>query len=277
MNEETVVAVFDTAEHAAAAVADLTNAGVSAANISQHRQGSTAMGTASTVSGTGEKPGFWASLFGAEPEHVHDTNVYDRSMASGATVVTVKASEAHMDDVMDILERHNPVDIDERAAGYAQTSTTYAAPTAVPTATARSAVDDGVIQLSEESLAVGKRAVNRGTTRVRRYVVETPVSEDVTLRDETVSVVRRPVTDGTAVPATAFTDKVIEMTETKEEVVVGKTARVVEEVAIKKDVSERVETVKDTLRRDEVEITKEPGVTTSATTTPLVDKTKPKI
>ncbi len=276
MTNETIVAVFDTTEHAAAAVADLMNAGVAESNISQHRKGTAATTTTST---SGEKPGFWSSLFGAEPEHGHDTSVYDRSMASGGTVVTVKTSEANMDDVTDILERHNPVDIDERAAGYVETtSTSYAAPTATSTFAAAPAVDDGVIQLSEESLAVGKRAVNRGTTRVRRYVVETPVSEDVTLRDETVSVVRRPVTDGTAVPSTAFTDKVIEMTETDEEVVVGKTARVVEEVVIKKEVSERVETVKDTLRRDEVEIAKEPGVTTSATTTtPLVDKIKSKI
>jgi stress response protein YsnF len=54
---------------------------------------------------------------------------------------------------------------------------------------------DHTIQLAEEALSVGKRAVNRGTTRIRRYVVETPVEEQVTLRTETVSVDRRPVQD----------------------------------------------------------------------------------
>ena len=36
---------------------------------------------------------------------------------------------------------------------------------------------------------------------------------------------------------------------------VGKTARVVEEVAIRKEATERTETVKDTVRREEVEVT----------------------
>ena len=34
-------------------------------------------------------------------------------------------------------------------------------------------------QLAEEQLAVGKRLINRRGTRVRRYVVETPVEENV--------------------------------------------------------------------------------------------------
>lgn len=276
MMSDTIIAVFDTAEHAALAIADLKNSGVPDSAISQHREADTT--TTSTSASTGQKPGFWSNLFGGEPERAHDTSVYDRSMATGGSVVSVQAPANVMDQVVEILERHNPVDIDERAAGYQETTaTSYATPTAVPAATARPTVDDGVVQLSEESLAVGKRAVNRGTTRVRRYVVETPISEDVTLRDETVSVERRKVADGTAIPSTAFTDKVIEMTETDEEVVVSKTARVVEEVVIKKDVSDRVETVRDTVRRDEVEITKEPGVVTSGTTTPLIDKIKSKL
>ena len=60
--------------------------------------------------------------------------------------------------------------------------------------------DDGTVQLSEETLAVGKRAINRGTTRVRRFVVETPIEEQVSLRDETVTIERRPVTESFAPP-----------------------------------------------------------------------------
>ena len=44
------------------------------------------------------------------------------------------------------------------------------------------------------------------------------------------------------------------MTEAGEEAVVGKTARVVEEVVLRKQVSERMETVSDTVRRTEVEV-----------------------
>ena len=117
------------------------------------------------------------------------------------------------------------------------------------------------MQLAEETLAVGKRAVGGATTRVRRFVVETPVQEQVSLRNEAVTLERHPVTDSRPVGTADFTDKVLEMTEMSEQAVVSKTARVVEEVNLRKDVTDRVETVKDTLRRDEVEIEKVPGET----------------
>jgi hypothetical protein len=49
------------------------------------------------------------------------------------------------------------------------------------------------IPVAEERLNVGKREVNQGRVRVRSYVVETPVQEQVNLRQEHVSVERRPV------------------------------------------------------------------------------------
>jgi uncharacterized protein (TIGR02271 family) len=262
MSDETIVAVYDSAEHAALAVRDLEAAGVPSSAISQHAKGGYTTGSSMTTTAPREE-GFWASLFGGESEHAHETSVYDRSLDTGSTVVTVKAPEQHLTQVTDILERHNPIDIDERAATYggSQTTTTRTTDTALTTGTAaKSAADGGTIQLSEETLAVGKRAINRGTTRVRRFVVETPVEEQVSLRDETVSVERRPVTDARPVTNADFTDKVIEMTETAEEAVVSKTARVKEEVVIRKDATERTETVRDTVRREDVEITKEPGV-----------------
>ena len=284
-NDETIVAVFDTAAHAAAAVQDLKTAGIPDANITQHAGGSSAgmpgMTGAATTGEPGQEPGFWASLFGAEPEHGHDTAVYDRSMQGGSTVVTVRGSATHLDQVLDILERHNPIDIDERAAAYGVTQTTGTAGLATGAATASASsrtsgagmtanaasTEPGTIQLSEETLAVGKRAINRGTTRVRRYVVETPVEEQVNLHDERVMVERRPVTDGRAVGGDSFGDKTIEVTETAEEAVVSKTAHVKEEVVVRKEAADRTETVRDTVRREDVEITKEPGTATTGSGT----------
>ena len=79
------------------------------------------------------------------------------------------------------------------------------------------------------------------------------------MRSESVSVERRPVTDSRPVTDANFTDKVVEMTETDEEAVVAKTARVKEELVIHKDTDERVETVRDTVRREEAEVTKDAG------------------
>ncbi len=297
---ETIVAVFDTAEHAAAAVQDLKTAGVPDTHITQHAGGTAATSgvTGATTSGEPrQEQGFWASLFGAEPEYGHDTAVYDRSLQGGSTVVTVRGSGSHLDQVLDILERHNPIDIDERAASYgvsqtsgtgamagtgtaaatgysgstAGSSTTTTGSTASTGSTAgytgATAGEPGTIQLSEETLAVGKRAINRGTTRVRRYVVETPVEEQVNLHEERVTVERRPVTDGRPVTGDSFGDKTIEVTETAEEAVVSKTARVKEEVVVRKEATDRTETVRDTVRREDVEITKEPGTATSGSQT----------
>jgi uncharacterized protein (TIGR02271 family) len=269
MTNETIVAVYDTAAHAAAALHDLENAGVPSGAITQHATNGLTSELAMPAART-RKPGFWASLFGGEPDREYDTTVYDRSLESGSTVVTVKVPEQYLTKVMDILELHNPIDIDERAASYdtnqmAKTTRAMDAQLATNTPVGRSK-DDQTIQLAEETLAVGKRAINRGTTRIRRYVVETPVEEQVSLRDETVVIERRPVMDSRPVTDANFTDKVVEMKEIEEEAVVSKTARIKEELVIHKDTNERTETVRDTVRREDAEITKESDVDNSATT-----------
>jgi uncharacterized protein (TIGR02271 family) len=281
MNDETIVAVYDTPAHAELAIQDIIAAGVPESAISRHVGTVSGTTTTTTVEPVREQ-GFWASLFGGEPDS--DTAVYDRSLQSGSTVVTVKAPEGHINRVMEILESHHPVDIDERATGYGLTQTTAVrepvAPTMPLAGTTAPATTSGAetIQLAEESLAVGKRAVNHGGTRIRRYVVETPVEESVSLHSEKVTLDRRPVTDGRPVADADFTDKTIEMTESTEEAVVSKTARVVEEVALRKEATDRVETVRDTVRKEEVEIEQIPAETstTRSGTNPL-DTRAPKI
>lgn len=251
MTETTVVAVYETAAAATAAVAELEAAKVPSGAISRHAK-TDAMPHAARAetSAPGQDKGFWSSLFDIGSDH--DTTVYDRSVEAGATVVTVKVPEQHLDQVSAILERHDPLDLDERGAGYAS---------AAETTTERTTAEDSSIALAEERLSVGKRAVSGGTTRIRRYVVETPVEEQIALRSEKVTLERRPVSDGRPVGTADFTDRMVEMTETSEEAVVAKTARVTEEVRLRKDASDRVETVKDTVRRDEVEIEQVPAST----------------
>lgn len=142
-----------------------------------------------------------------------------------------------------------------------------AAATASP---ARMADDDQTLQVVEERLNVGKRAINRGKVRIHSYAVETPVTESVSLRDETVTVDRRPV-DRAVTPgelgASAFGERVIEAEEIDEEAVVGKTARVVEEVSIGKTATDRVQTINDTVRSTKVEVDDGRAVGAAATLT----------
>ena len=259
MNGQTLVAVYDTAAHADAAVRDLKAANVPADAISQHAKNGSMSGTATAP--RAREQGFWARLFG-EPDE--DTTVYDRSIDSGATVVTVRAAGDHVDRVTTILEKHNPVDLDERAARFSSTDTTTTRTTTAPATAARGTSaarngDDSTMQLAEEQLSVGKRAVGGGTTRIRRFTVSTPVEKQVSLRSEKVTLDRRPVTDGRPIADGNFADKTIEMTETNEEAVVSKTARVKEEVSLRKEASDRTETVKDNVRRDEVDVEQIPG------------------
>ena len=114
--------------------------------------------------------------------------------------------------------------------------------------------DEEVIPLTEEQLRVGKRDVSHGRVRVRSYTVETPVQQQVNLRDEHVTVERRPVDRPVAGDENLFRERTIEAEERAEEAVVDKQARVKEELVIKKDVGQRSETVSDTVRRTEVEV-----------------------
>ena len=299
MSEETIVAVFDSAAHADAAIADLKAARVPDSAISRHAEdgsGSTGTMTSGTTAAPAREQGFWSSLFGGASS---DEPVYDRSLATGGSVVVVKAPMNEADAIVTILERHHPIDLDERAGSYGvgaqptsgmatsgmatsgmatsgmattgMAGTTNAAPADQGRMSGVTAAD-GVLSLSEESLAVGKRLVNQGGTRIRRYVVERPAEADVTLRSETVQVERRPVT-GAALDAGDFSDKTIEMTASGEEAVIGKTSRVVEEVALHKEASERTETVHDTVRRQEVEVEQVPSTETMAT--PAANRTTP--
>jgi stress response protein YsnF len=89
---------------------------------------------------------------------------------------------------------------------------------------------------------------------VRRFTTEHEVSADVTLHEEHAEVLRRAVTDPAYLGDLDWEDRTIEVVETAEQALVSKTARVVEEVSLKKVGSEHVETVHEKLRRQQTEI-----------------------
>ena len=113
--------------------------------------------------------------------------------------------------------------------------------------------NEEVIPLAEEVLVVGKQTVNTGTARIRRYTVETPVEQQVSLvRERVVVERRRPATN--KLTGEALTELTIEVVETDEVPVVAKSVQLREEIVIRTERTEHVETVRDTVRQDEVEI-----------------------
>jgi uncharacterized protein (TIGR02271 family) len=118
-------------------------------------------------------------------------------------------------------------------------------------------VQEERIPIIEEQLRVGKREVERGGARVRSYIEERPVHESVNLREEHVHVERRPVDQ--AISSGALNDDLlrehnVEMRETAEEAVIGKDARVIEEVVVQKTAEQRTQEVEDTVRHTHVDI-----------------------
>jgi uncharacterized protein (TIGR02271 family) len=227
MEYETIIAAYETVEAADAVVRDLKAAGVPANGIGRHVKGAASASTRAESLGA-----FWTGLLGSKTDE-RDAKVYDRTLANGGAVVTARVPVEEADSALAALEAHAPIDLEERSGGHGEAE---------------------VIALAEETLQVGKRAVQGETTRIRRYAVETPVEEQVSLRRESVSIERRPVTGTREVNEDAFADKTVEVTETNEEAVVAKTARIAEEVVIHKDVQQDVETIRDTVRRDKVEV-----------------------
>ena len=273
MTDRTITALYATRADADAAVQQLKSAGFGH-GVDVHDQGgasgstssaSSTFGSSSPTSGNttlntqaqGDEGGFMTRLKGFFGNH-EDTHAYGEGLRRGHFLLTAKVDDQDADEVARILEGTNAVDFDETQAGWRQQGWTGAAATtgagfgAAKATTA--AAGEEVIPVYEEELRVGKREVERGGVRVRSYVVETPVSEQIGLREETVSIERRPVDRVVTGAQANFTDRTIEMTETAEEAVVAKDTILRDEVVVRKDASERVETIQDKVRRTEVEV-----------------------
>ena len=265
MAYETVVAVFDTAAHAEAAIKALKAGGFADADISLFDDARLKAGKAAIAAGVREA-GLWHRLFGRDV-HQHEASVYGQTIEEGGVVVSARVLDSEVAHAIAILDLHRPVDVHDRAvtSGIAPAAHVAAIEKkldAVPLAPAQqvavspklAAAHDEVLRLAEEQLQVGKQMVETGRTRVRRFVTERAVSADVNLHEEHAEVLRRAVTDPKYVGDIDWADQEIEMVESAEHALVSKTARVVEEVGLKKIGTDHVETVHDKLRRQQVEI-----------------------
>jgi len=266
-NTNTIVGCFDDPTEARQAQQELAQAGIPQDRIHLVAQGG---GTGLTgQSANADEPGFWESIkeaFGFADES--DRTTYGEHARRGGVLLSVDAPENATDRAVEILRRHHVVDLDERASQWKQQGwtgfqsgaqqTRSAAPAATTTQQQRSSAaaagNKEVIPVVQEELQVGKRQVQTGGVRVYSRVTEKPVEEKVHLREERVNVERRPVDRPVTNADAAFKERTIEARETAEQAVVQKQARVVEEVAVNKDVQQREQTVRDTVRRTDVDV-----------------------
>ena len=85
-------------------------------------------------------------------------------------------------------------------------------------------------------------------------LTERDVAQDVTLHDEHAEVIRKVISDPKFVGEIHWADGAIEVVETAEHALANMTARIVEEVGLKKIGADHIETIRDKLRRQQVEI-----------------------
>ena len=188
--------------------------------------------------------GTLTALGAPEPE----ARQYAEAVRRGGAVVLVDAADDRANRAVAIMERSPAVDRETRTGADAARERGRAGAREVETG-------DVKVPVVEEELHVGTRQVQRGGVRLYTRVTERPVEETVRLRDETVHVERHPVDrPATEADVAAAKEGTVEVTETDEEAVARKQARVVEEVVVRKDVEEHTETVRDTVRRAEVEV-----------------------
>lgn len=254
-----IVAAFDDRDEARAAQMDLVEHGIRRDKV--HLVESTGM--------SAPHNGWWervkAFFTGAQSE---DVDLYREASYRGSHILSAEVPDDRVDLATEVLERHHPVDLDQRASGWRATgwNATYSSRTGQATqaeetkpemglkAKGRTATDSESIPMVEEQMKVGKRTTRSGGVRIHSHVVEEPFSEQVNLRDEHVEVERHKVDRPVEASDRAFEERTYEASDMREEAVVEKEARVVEEVSLHTDVQQRTEEVRDTLRHTEVDI-----------------------
>ena len=242
----TLVCLFRHQDHARDAIHDLQQAGIPETSVSL-------IGGPGSPADSLDKSEL-ASLGMPDKDYDH----LKQGIRAGGVVLAVLAPRQTSKTVEDIFEKQSARKIDE-SEKTERKAAAVAAPIAAVPVMAQAVDEQTAIPVIEEELVVGKRAVDMGGVRVYRRVVEIPVEESVTLREEHVVMERRPVNRAVTDQDLAFESRSIELTETAEEAVVSKNARVVEELLVGKAASQHVETIHDTVRKTEVEIEEIPA------------------
>lgn len=290
---QTVVALFEDKTAAQRAVEQLTNDGFTKADVDISE--SCEPGQV----GRYEKPRhekddddaitrFFKSLFGSDED---EARRYTEAAHRCNTIVTVHAkSPEQARKAAMVLDSNGAEDIDNIAPKQAysgatqptpqagtQQNITGTAPQMQPGSTAQQQPGSTAsIPIIKEDMQVGKKVVETGGVKIKSRIVERPVEEKLRLREEHVRVERNPVNrPATEADIKNFQQGEKEIIERAEIPVVGKEARVVEEIRLGKEQREHTETVTGTVRNTEVDVQKINNPNTPGSAAPSVSGTAP--
>lgn len=222
----TVIAMYDHADKARQVINAIVQTGISRNDVD-------------LLGGGSESGGAIIAKLTQHGLEQDEAAIYADAIQSGAAMVALKVSDEEAERMQGIMEQHGARDLQELAL-----------------ATRNDAVES--VPVVEEQVSIGKRRVLRGGYRVTTSVVERPVEETVQLREEKVEIDRQRA-DRKLSPEEAelaFKQKTVEVAATREEAVISKEARVVEEINLHKTVEQREEELSATARRTEVKVEK---------------------
>lgn len=244
----TITALFDSRADAQASADSLRQLGIDADDIHIHDN------TSQTSETAHEDRGLWATIKNAFlPDE--DRQTYEEGVRRGGFLLTADVDETQADQAIRVLDSANTVDVNERSGQWRAEGWN------APATGTMDRVTEERIPVVEEKLQVGKREVERGGARVRSYVTEVPVHEQLRLREERVRVERRPVDRPLSeADGDALRERSVNVTAMSEEPVIAKAARVVEEVVVSKEAGERTEEVDETVRRTQVDVDRDGDV-----------------
>jgi len=245
MKGQTVIGIFDYGVDAQMAAQQLMSKGIPESKIDVAVRGATDRhgNPKDTTAAAGNKDkdsGFFDSLFDSRDE----SNKYAEVAQHGSIVAVHTQSEDEAKRAAELLDKYGAIDVNDRAERYKKMPRDE-----------RNKWINSSIPVVQEDLKVGKREVETGGVRVRSRIVEKPVEEHLRLREEHVHVERQPANrPATEKDFATFKKGETEIIEHAEVPLVNKEARVVEEVKLGKETTTRDETVRDTVRKKEVDV-----------------------
>jgi stress response protein YsnF len=236
----TVIGIFENWTNAHNAGRSLLNNGFSTDNIDISHEENTHGRVKHDENKVSE---FFNNLFGSDND---DSRNYSNA-ARNNTVLTVHCdSRDEAERAARLMDESGALDINGEGL-HGESRSTYGTPGDVNSRSES-------IPIIEENLEVGKRDMQTGRVRLRSKIIEKPIERHLRLRSENVTIERNPVNRvASEEELRNFKEGTIEATEHKEVPIVKKEAKVVEEVRLNKNVEEHEETIKDNVRKTEVE------------------------
>ncbi|MEI4269909.1 MAG: YsnF/AvaK domain-containing protein [Candidatus Dasytiphilus stammeri] len=252
MSYEKIVTLFDNFQHAQDAKRNLLKAGFKKHDISLINNDQLQGGANILV----HRHDIWRRLLGQSLTD-QEAKIYGQAVKTGGVVLTLRTKEEDTPRAISILNTHPLVEMSNDTVSNCNNEDIISEKNHSHLSKDKKTAEEEVLELAEEKLEIGKKVVYEGSTRVRRFVTQKDVEVEIPLHEEHASILRRALKSGNC-PQSAdnidWSETVVEISDTHEQPVINKKAKVVEEVIVRKEGKDRVEKIRDTLRKQEIEV-----------------------